>query len=87
MCTGQRVAFLTTHTACAVQIYVYYKSMSRPIAQQDFSANPVCAGSEAAPSTPDAAQFISSVCWKPRTNTLLTANSSGVVKVMTLTHD
>lgn len=70
-----------------VQIHVYYKSMSRPIAQQDFSANPACAGGAAAPATPDASQFISSVCWKPRTNTLLAANSSGVVKVCSLTHD
>ena len=66
---------------------MYYKSMSRPIATQDFSANPASAGGLATPATPDASQFISAVCWKPRTNTLLAANSSGVVKVSTLTHD
>lgn len=69
------------------QVYVYYKSMSRPIAQQDFSANPVGAGAATPSGGPDASQFISAVCWKPHTNTLLAANSSGVVKVCSLTHD
>ncbi len=74
------------------QMFVYYKAMSRPIAQQDFAAAPVGASpaqaaAAAASAQAEGAHFISAVCWKPHTNTLLAANSSGVVKICSLTHD
>ena len=78
--------------AVETQMYVYYKAMSRPIAQQDFATPPVGATPAQAAAAATAAQaegahFISAVCWKPHTNTLLAANSSGVVKICSLTHD
>lgn len=61
-----------------VQVVVYYRAMSKPIAKRHFGA---AAGGAPA----EAGQFISAVCWKPRSRMLLAATSLGVVKVMQLT--
>lgn len=61
-----------------VQVVVYYRAMSKPIAKRHFGA--VAGGAPA-----EAGQFISAVCWKPRSRMLLAATSLGVVKVMQLT--
>lgn len=72
------------------EMYVYYKSLSKPIAQRDFAEPPMSATGaqqQAAAGAADAGHFISAVCWKPHTNTLLAANSSGIVSICSLTHD
>jgi hypothetical protein len=72
------------------QMFVYYKSLSKPIAQRDFATPPVSASESqraAAAGASESGHFISAVCWKPNTNTLLAANSSGVVSLCSLTHD
>ena len=74
------------NTDCAaglVQVYVYYKMMSKPIAKRVFSAaahDPVGTLGHGQ----DGTQFISSLCWKPGTNTLLAANSQGTIKLLQL---
>lgn len=60
-----------------LQVFVYYRAMSKPVAKRHFGA-PAGGGGEGG-------QFISAVCWKPRSRTLLAATSLGVVKVMQLT--
>lgn len=68
-----------------MQVYVYYKMMSKPVAKRVFSALPTDpVGTAPASGSPDSSQFISAVCWKPGTNTLLAANSQGTIKVMQL---
>ena len=62
---------------------MYYKMMSKPIARRVFSApanDPVGSAGHGQ----DGTQFISSLCWKPGTNTLLAANSQGTIKLMQL---
>ncbi len=61
-----------------MQVFVYYRAMSKAIAKRHFGA---VAGAAAA----EGGQFISAVCWKPRSRTLLAATSLGAVKVMQLT--
>eukprot|EP00184_Porphyridium_aerugineum_P003131 CAMPEP_0184693606 /NCGR_PEP_ID=MMETSP0313-20130426/1782_1 /TAXON_ID=2792 /ORGANISM="Porphyridium aerugineum, Strain SAG 1380-2" /LENGTH=774 /DNA_ID=CAMNT_0027151719 /DNA_START=530 /DNA_END=2854 /DNA_ORIENTATION=+ len=63
-------------------VYTYYKSISSPLIAHKFSgANPVT-GEE----MEDVGnQFVSSVCWCPKyPNTLLAANSQGIIKVLEL---
>ncbi|KAL4424991.1 hypothetical protein ABPG77_002876 [Micractinium sp. CCAP 211/92] len=62
------------------ELFVYYKSLSKPVAQQSFSAH----GEDGADSQSDKG-FISAVCWRPRAHTLLAANSQGTVKIFSLT--
>ncbi|KAK9844035.1 hypothetical protein WJX81_002531 [Elliptochloris bilobata] len=59
------------------EVFVYYRAMSKPVARRHFGA-PAAGGAEGG-------LFISAVCWKPRSRTLLAATSLGVVKVMQLT--
>ncbi|KAL4457892.1 hypothetical protein ABPG75_012757 [Micractinium tetrahymenae] len=62
------------------ELFVYYKSLSKPVAQQSFSAH----GEDGADSQSDKG-FISAVCWRPGAHTLLAANSQGTVKIFSLT--
>ncbi len=63
---------------------MYHKQLSKPIAQQSFGGDigsvPAASGPAAAKPTP----FVSAVCWKPRSHTLLAANSEGTVDVFEL---
>jgi hypothetical protein len=60
-----------------VQVFVYHREMSTPIAQRLFSEQPMVPGAENA-------QFISAVCWKPNSHKLLAANSQGTIQIMEL---
>lgn len=62
------------------QVYVYHQAMSKPLAQRLFA--PSTANGNAAH---DPSQFISAVCWKPRSQLLLAASSTGAVRLMQLT--
>ncbi len=68
--------------SCAMQVFVYYRAMSRPIAKAQIA--PVFSGSEAVARTNS--HFISALCWKPKSEkkTLLAANSQGSIKVLQL---
>ena len=66
----------------SLQVYVYYKDMSKPICRRFFStAAEVASNSH----NQDPSQFISAVCWKPHSRVLLSANSQGTIKLMQLT--
>ncbi len=83
MCNNVWKAVNTDCAAGLVQVYVYYKMMSKPIAKRVFSAaahDPVGTLGHGQ----DGTQFISSLCWKPGTNTLLAANSQGTIKLLQL---
>ena len=79
------VATKDTKRPC-MQVFVYFRSMSKPIAKRLFSppVSTMPSTSGAGPSRPNL-QFISAVCWKPMSQTLLAANSQGAIKVLQLT--
>ena len=65
-----------------MQVYVYYKAMSKPVCRRFFSTPAEVANSS---HNQDPSQFISAVCWKPHSQILLSANSQGTIKLMQLT--
>eukprot|EP00163_Fabomonas_tropica_P022596 TRINITY_DN3938_c0_g1_i1.p1 TRINITY_DN3938_c0_g1~~TRINITY_DN3938_c0_g1_i1.p1 ORF type:complete len:671 (+),score=175.73 TRINITY_DN3938_c0_g1_i1:436-2448(+) len=62
-------------------VYTYCKSLSRPIMSHNFKALNPATGEE---NDDDASQFVSSVCWKRKSNVLVCANSQGTIKVLEL---
>ncbi|CAG8504757.1 13711_t:CDS:10 [Acaulospora colombiana] len=63
-------------------VVAYYKTLSKPVVKFKFgSINPVT-GEETV--DVDSSLFVSSVCWKNNSNTLLAANSQGTIKVLEL---
>ncbi|ERM96906.1 E3 ubiquitin-protein ligase COP1 isoform X1 [Amborella trichopoda] len=61
------------------EVFVYHKAISKPAAWHRFGS------SEVDDSDDDAAShFISAVCWKSDSPTMLTANSQGTIKVLVL---
>jgi hypothetical protein len=65
-----------------VQIFVFYRAMSRPITRTLFSPGP--SRSDAA--SRSNSQFVSALCWKPQSEQkiLVAANSQGAIKVLQL---
>lgn len=62
------------------QVFIYYKGMSRPILDATLTPTPAAgAASDAAASC-----FTSAVAWKPASNHLLAASSTGHIYVMSL---
>jgi E3 ubiquitin-protein ligase RFWD2 len=61
------------------EVFVYHKALSSPMAKRLFSMSPATSRSGQ-----ELGQFISAVCWKPCTQTLVTANSQGTIKIMEL---
>ncbi|XVE51040.1 hypothetical protein DITRI_Ditri02bG0006500 [Diplodiscus trichospermus] len=60
------------------EVFVYHKAISKPAAWHRF-------GSDMADADEDAGSFfISAVCWKSDSPTMLTANSQGTIKVLVL---
>jgi len=62
-------------------VYTYYKALSKPIVVYKFGSTNPATGEE---SDEDGSQFVSSVCWKRNSSTLLAANSQGTIKVLEL---
>ncbi|KAL7088616.1 hypothetical protein ACP275_13G138200 [Erythranthe tilingii] len=60
------------------EVYVYHKAISKPAAWHKFSSDV----DEAEEDT--GSYFISAVCWKSESPTMLTANSQGTIKVLVL---
>lgn len=63
------------------EVYVYYKAMSKPAAVHRFGSSDPMTGED---SDDDAAHFISAVCWKSDSPTMLAANSQGTIRVLVL---
>ncbi|XP_057795011.1 E3 ubiquitin-protein ligase COP1-like [Salvia miltiorrhiza] len=61
------------------EVYAYHKAISRPAAWHRF----VNSGTDEAEDEP-VSYFISAVCWKSDSPTMLTANSQGTIKVLVL---
>ncbi|XP_073048064.1 E3 ubiquitin-protein ligase COP1-like [Primulina eburnea] len=59
------------------EVFAYHKAISKPSACHKFS-------SDVDESNEDANYFISAVCWKSDSPTMLTANSQGTIKVLVL---
>ncbi|KAJ2784206.1 hypothetical protein H4R18_001261 [Coemansia javaensis] len=61
-------------------MYAYYRNLSHPAVTHRFgNCNPVT-GIEQPDDDPSL--FVSAVCWKAKTNTVLSANSQGIIKVL-----
>ncbi|XP_002534127.2 E3 ubiquitin-protein ligase COP1 [Ricinus communis] len=61
------------------EVYVYHKEISRPVTWHRFGSPEMDDADEDAGS-----YFISAVCWKSDSPTMLTANSQGTIKVLVL---
>lgn len=62
-------------------VYSYYKSFPMPITSHKFGSIDPITGQE---TNDDNQQFVSSVCWRGRSNMVVAANSSGSIKVLEL---
>ncbi|KAJ1726097.1 hypothetical protein LPJ61_005423, partial [Coemansia biformis] len=61
-------------------MYAYYRNLSHPAVTHRFgNCNPVTGVEQV---EDDPSLFVSAVCWKSRTNTLLSANSQGIIKIL-----
>ena len=76
------------------ELFVYHKALSGPIARRSFAAQ-ACDGGGGGGGDDDGGlsgddldptdrSFISAVCWRPGSQTLLAANSAGTIKVFQL---
>ncbi|KAJ1954580.1 hypothetical protein EC988_002355 [Linderina pennispora] len=63
-------------------MYSYYRNLSKPAVVYKFgNCNPVTGVEQP---EDDPSLFVSAVCWKNRSNTVLSANSQGIIKVLEL---
>ncbi|CAL0312598.1 unnamed protein product [Lupinus luteus] len=60
------------------EVYAYYKSLPIPITSRKFGSTDPISGKE---TDDDNGQFVSSVCWRGKSNMVIAANSSGCMKV------
>lgn len=60
------------------EVFIYHKAFPMPALSFKFSGTDVLSG----PEMDDAAQFISSVCWRGQSSTLVAANSTGNIKIL-----
>ncbi|XP_047094683.1 protein SUPPRESSOR OF PHYA-105 1-like [Lolium rigidum] len=63
------------------EVYSYYKTFPMPITSHKFGSIDPITGQE---TNDDNQQFVSSVCWRGRSNMVVAANSSGSIKVLEL---
>ncbi|CAO2819171.1 unnamed protein product [Amaranthus hypochondriacus] len=61
------------------EVYTYYKSLPMPITSHKFGSIDPISGKDTDDSN---GQFVSSVCWKGKSNAIVAANSSGCIKVL-----
>jgi len=69
------------YVACGSEnnsVYCYHKAVSTPICEHKFGMP----GQQDDPT--EAHQFVSSVCWSRKSNTMISANSMGNIKVLEL---
>ncbi|KAM0918932.1 hypothetical protein ACQ4PT_008552 [Festuca glaucescens] len=60
------------------EVFVYHKAFPMPVLAYKFNVTDPISGQE----IDDQSQFISCVCWRGQSSTLLSANSSGNIKVL-----
>lgn len=60
------------------QVFVYHKAFPMPVLSYMFKTIDPVSGLE----VDDASQFISSVCWRRQSSTLVAANSTGNIKIL-----
>ncbi|KAF3442900.1 hypothetical protein FNV43_RR16818 [Rhamnella rubrinervis] len=60
------------------EVFIYHKAFPMPALSFKFHNSDPLSGHE----TDDAAQFISSVCWRGQSSTLVAANSTGNIKIL-----
>ncbi|KAI9501027.1 WD40-repeat-containing domain protein [Coemansia spiralis] len=61
-------------------MYAYHRNLSHPVVVHKFgNCNPVTGAEQV---EDDPSLFVSAVCWKNKTNTILSANSQGIIKVL-----
>ncbi|KAK6935492.1 WD40 repeat [Dillenia turbinata] len=63
------------------EVYAYYRSLPMPITSHKFGSIDPISGKE---TDDDAGQFVSSVCWRAKSNTVVSANSTGCIKLLQL---
>ncbi|KAK9020987.1 hypothetical protein V6N11_010998 [Hibiscus sabdariffa] len=61
------------------EVYAYYRSMPMPITSHKFGSIDPISGKE---TEEDNGQFVSSVCWRGKSDMAVAANSSGCIKVL-----
>ncbi|XP_042480647.1 protein SUPPRESSOR OF PHYA-105 1-like isoform X2 [Macadamia integrifolia] len=61
------------------EVYAYYRSLPMPITSHKFGSFDPITGKETGD---DNGQFVSSVCWRGKSNTVVAANSSGSIKLL-----
>ncbi|GMJ06220.1 SPA1-related 2 [Hibiscus trionum] len=61
------------------EVYAYYRSMPMPITSHKFGSVDPISGKE---TDDDNGMFVSSVCWRGKSNMAVAANSSGCIKVL-----
>lgn len=60
------------------QVFIYHKAFPMPALSFKYHNTDPLSGHE----MDDAAQFISSVCWRGQSSTLVAANSTGNIKIL-----
>lgn len=76
------LSVLDGYIACGSEsneVYAYHKSFSMPIISYKFGSIDPISGDE---NGDDNAQFVSSVCWREKSNMIVAANSGGSIKVL-----
>ncbi|KAE9615372.1 putative transcription factor WD40-like family [Lupinus albus] len=77
------LSVLDEYIACGSEtneVYCYHKSLPVPITSHKFeSINPISGHSN---SDDNNGQFVSSVCWRKKSNVLVAANSIGIMKLL-----
>ncbi|XP_020098553.1 protein SPA1-RELATED 2-like isoform X2 [Ananas comosus] len=63
------------------EVYAYYRTFPMPITSHKFGYFDPVTGQE---TSEDNAQFVSSICWRGKSNMVIAANSSGSIKVLQL---
>ncbi|KAG9292436.1 hypothetical protein G9A89_015306 [Geosiphon pyriformis] len=63
-------------------VFAYYKNLCQPVVKFNFGSINNVTGEEVPESDPSL--FVSSVCWKKNSNTVLAANSQGTIKILAL---
>ncbi|RZC08971.1 Protein SPA1-RELATED 4, partial [Glycine soja] len=63
------------------EVFIYHKAFPMPALSFKFYSSDPLSGNE----EDDSAQFITSVCWRGQSSTLVAANSTGNVKILEMT--
>ncbi|KAL2490286.1 Protein SUPPRESSOR OF PHYTOCHROME-A1 [Abeliophyllum distichum] len=78
------LSVLDGYIACGSEtneVYAYYRSLPMPITSHTFGSIDPISGHEINDSN---GQFVSSVCWRRKSNMVVAANSSGSIKILRL---